>query len=317
LNAVLLPFTDLKVFPICLGTVPLGSTLNRAESFRLLDAYLEAGGNFIDTAKVYSDWLPGERSTSETTIGAWLAGNGSRGRVILSTKGGHPDLTSMSVPRLSPAEIVGDLESSLRRLGTGTIDLYWLHRDDPARPVGEMLETLAAQARAGKIRYYGCSNWSAARLREAQAYAQQHNLPGFAANQMLWSLAAIEPGLVMDKTLAFMDEAMHQYHRESGLAAIPYTSQANGLFSKLTDGRQTLEKAGMFNTPRNARRLERIHTLAQQTGLSLTQIVLGYLTAQPFVTVPIIGPRTGAQLADSLTALQARLTAEQVLFLEA
>jgi aryl-alcohol dehydrogenase-like predicted oxidoreductase len=317
LNAVRLPFTDLSVFPICLGSVALGSTMPAPDSFRLLDAYCAAGGNFIDTAKVYADWLPGERSTSENTIGAWLRARGCRDQVILSTKGGHPQPPDMHISRLSPAEIVGDLESSLRRLGTGTIDIYWLHRDDVSRPVGELLETLAAQARAGKIRYYGCSNWKTGRIREAQDYAVRHDLPGFSANQMQWSLAEIVPANMPDQTLAPMDEAMHQFHRESGLAAIPFTSQAGGLFSKLADGRLSLEASGQYASPRNARRLERIRELARQTGLSITQLVLGYLTAQPFVTVPIIGPKSLAQLADSLTAAEVKLTPQQVTFLEA
>jgi len=317
LNAIQLPATDLTVFPICLGTVVLGSEMSLADSFRLLDAYRAAGGNFIDTARVYANWLPGERSTSEKAIGAWLRARGGRDPLVLSTKGGHPDLASMQVGRLSPDEIVDDLEASLSHLGVDTIDLYWLHRDDPARPVAEMLETLAAQVRLGKIRYYACSNWKTGRIREAQAYALGHGLPGFAANQMLWSLAAVEPEHFSDPTIAHMDESMHAFHRESGLAAIPFTAQAGGLFNKLADGRRTLETAGPYNTPRNLQRLERIRALAQQTGLSISQIVLGYLTAQPFVTVPIIGPKSLAQLADSLTAVAVRLSPEQVLFLEA
>jgi aryl-alcohol dehydrogenase-like predicted oxidoreductase len=317
LNAVQLPSTDLTVFPICLGTVVLGSEMSLADSFRLLDAYRAAGGNFIDSAKVYADWLPGERSTSEKAIGAWLRARGRSDGVILSTKGAHPELASMQVSRLSPAEIVSDLEASLRHLAVDTIDLYWLHRDDPARPVAEVLETLAAQVRQGKIRYYACSNWKTGRIREAQAYALHHGLPGFAANQMLWSLAAVDPARLPDQTIAYMDESMHAYHHESGLAAIPFTAQAGGLFTKLADGRRTLETAGPYNTPRNQQRLERIRALAQQTGLSISQIVLGYLTAQPFVTVPIIGPKSLAQLADSLSAVEVRLTAEQLLFLEA
>lgn len=317
MNAIELPFTDLAVYPICLGTVVFGSEMPQAEAFRLMDAYRAAGGNFIDTAKVYADWLPGERSTSEKAVGAWLRQRGCRDQVVLATKGGHPDLDAMDIPRLSPPEIVEDLEASLRHLDVETIDIYWLHRDDPTRPVGDMLETLAAQVLAGKIRYYGCSNWSGERLRAAQAYALQNGLPGFSANQMLWSLAAVAPDQVKDPTLAWMDEPMHAFHRDSGLAAIPYSAQAGGLFSKLADGRLTLETAGSYAHPRNLQRLEAVRALAAQTGLSITQIVLGYLLSQPFVTVPIIGPKSLAQLTDSLTAAEVRFTLEQVRLLEA
>lgn len=315
MNLVALPFTDLEVAPICLGCGPLGSTLDQAESLRLLDAYASEGGNFIDTAKVYADWLPGERSISEKTIGAWLRQRGNRKRIVLATKGAHPDLAAMHIPRMSPAEITGDLEASLRHLGVETIDLYWLHRDDPSRPVAEILETLAAQARAGKIRYYGCSNWQTARIREAQAYALAHGLPAFAANQMMWSLAEVNPAGLSDSTMAPMNEAMYAFHQESGLAAVPFSAQAGGFFSKLLDGRASLDAPGPYRAPRNRERLARVRQLAAESGLSVTQIVLGYLRGQPFVTVPIIGPKSLAQLADSLSAADVRLTSQQIAFL--
>jgi aryl-alcohol dehydrogenase-like predicted oxidoreductase len=315
LNPVALPFTDLEVSPICLGCGPLGSTLDRAASFRLLDAYAAAGGNFIDTAKVYADWLPGERSVSEKTIGTWLRQRGNRTRVIVATKGAHPDLATMHIPRMSPAEITGDLEASLRHLGVETIDLYWLHRDDPSRPVAEILETLAAQVLSGKIRYYGCSNWQTGRIREAQAYALAHGLPAFAANQMMWSLAAVNPDGPGDPTLAPMNSVMSAFHQETGLAAVPFSAQAGGFFSKLIAGRASLDAPGPYRNSRNRERLARICQLVEETGLSVTQIVLGYLRGQPFVTVPIIGPQSLAQLADSLTAADVRLTPQQIAFL--
>ena len=323
MDLVRLSHCDLSVFPLCLGGVPLGSTLDRGESFRLLDAYLAAGGNFIDTAKVYADWLPIEPSVSEKTIGEWLRQRGNRARVVISTKGAHPDLAAMHIPRLSPAEITADLHASLQHLGVETIDLYWLHRDDPARPVGEILETLSQQVQAGKIRCFGCSNWKTERIREAQQYAAAHDLPGFTGNQMMWSLAAADPSRLADKTLALMDPAMWRFHLESGLAAVPYTSQAGGYFTKLAENRvgspvggRVTNTGNPYDTPQNRSRLERIREIGEQSGLSITQIVLGYLRSQPFTTVPIVGPKTLAQLQDCLTAVEVQLSPEQVALLE-
>jgi len=155
-----IPNTDLKPSVICLGTGDVGGALDQQTSFRLLDAYLDLGGTLIDTASVYTDWLPGERSASEKTIGRWLSHRGGRDRILLATKGGHPRLTSMDVPRLSRQEIVQDLEASLRNLHTEVIDLYWLHRDDPTRPVSEIVNVLYDQVQAGKVRYVG---WRARR----------------------------------------------------------------------------------------------------------------------------------------------------------
>ncbi len=323
MNRLRLPHSALEVFPISMGSTALGSTIDRTGSFRLLDAYAAAGGNFIDTAAVYANWLPIERSISEKTIGAWMSERRNRARLVISTKGAHPELATMHISRLSPAEITADLEASLAHLQVETIDFYWLHRDDPARPVAEILETLAAQVKAGKIRCFGCSNWHTPRIREAQTYAQAHGLPGFSGNQMMWALAAVDPDRLADKTMAIMDEEMREYHRENGMLAMPYTSQAGGYFSKLAEGRvsnpaggRVTNTANPYNIPRNHARLERIRQLAVQTGLSITQIVLGYLRSQPFTTVPIIGPKTLAQLEDSLTAAEVQLTPEQLVFLE-
>ena len=323
MDLVRLPHSELNIYPICLGSGPLGSTIDRSDSFRMLDTYLAAGGNFIDTAKVYADWLPIERSISEKTIGEWLRQRGNRSQVVLSTKGAHPDLATMHISRVSPADITGDLNASLEHLGVETIDIYWLHRDDPTRPVSEILETLAGQVQAGKIRYFGCSNWKTERIRESQAYAAAHGLPGFSGNQMMWSLAAADPSRLADKTMALMDPVMWRYHLESGLAAIPYTSQGGGYFTKLAENRVNNPAGGRvtnagnpYDTPQNHTRLERIRQISAQSGLSITQIVLGYLRAQPFTTVPIVGPKSLAQLNDCLTAAEVRLTPEQVAFLE-
>ncbi len=154
-----IPNTDLAVAAICMGTTFIGSTIDHHQSFDLLDLYAESGGNFVDTASVYANWLAGEKHQSEKTVGRWLADRGLRDRIVLATKGAHPDMATMDVPRMSRAEIEDDLNTSLINLQTDVIDLYWLHRDDPSRPVEEILATLNAQVQAGKIRYFGCSNW--------------------------------------------------------------------------------------------------------------------------------------------------------------
>jgi aryl-alcohol dehydrogenase-like predicted oxidoreductase len=141
--------------------------VNRDDSFALLDAFVEQGGTFLDTAHVYANWAPGPRSISEKTIGAWLKATGTRDRLLIATKGGHPAPGHEPGSRLSPSDIVGDLDESLDFLGVERVDLYWLHRDDPNRPVGAMLEVVNEQARLGKIRHVGCSNWRPRRIRAA------------------------------------------------------------------------------------------------------------------------------------------------------
>lgn len=313
-----IPNTDLSPAVLCLGTGEMGATIPPDAAFDLLDQYAAAGGNFIDTAKIYNDWVPGETSRSEKVIGAWLQARGSRQQVILATKGAHPTLDHMDIPRLSPAEIIADLEASLRHLQVNVIDLYWLHRDDPSRPVDEIVDTLYAQAQAGKLRYYGCSNWTTARIQAAQAYAARRGIPGFAAVQNLWNLACVNPAGVGDPTLVVMDDALWKYQRETQLAAVPFTSQAGGLFQKLESGLPDALSdglRGMYLNPETLARFERVQALKTRAGLTTSQVVLAYLTAQPFPTFPVIGPHSSRQLADSLTAADVELTAEQLGFL--
>lgn len=314
-----IPRTDLRVAGLCLGTSHLGTAVDRTASFALLDVYYEAGGTFLDTAAVYADWMSEERSVSEKTIGAWLAARRLYGQVVVGTKGAHPDLRTMHIPRLSPKEILGDLERSLRHLGTDRIDLYYLHRDDPGRPVEEIMDTLHGAWRAGHVRYVGCSNWRAERLRQAQAYATREGWPGFVANQALWNAAALNPEARADKTTVPMDADLLAYHRQTGMAAVAYSSQAGGLFQKMAEGRLPAPRPGrpeLYPRGENARRLERIRRIGAEAGLSITQVTLGYLAGHPFPAIPIVGCKTLPHLRDSLTAADTVLSAEQVAYVE-
>ena len=315
MHYVSLPNTDLRVSALCLGSTFIGSEIDRTTSFALLDAFFEAGGTFVDTASVYASWLPGAPHQSEKTIGAWLQRSGRRKDVVLATKGAHPGLATMHVGRMSRAEIEHDLHTSLANLQTEVIDLYWLHRDDSTRPVDEIIEVLEAQVAAGKIRYYGCSNWRVERIAAAQAYAQAHGYTGFVGDQMLWNLAAIGQADLPDQTNVVMDAALWRYHDQHGLAAIPYSAQANGYFHRAaqgTVGQMKTPQRQMYDNAVNRQRAVRVQQVAAAGGFSLTAVVLGYLMAQPFVTVPIIGPRSVVQLQDSLAAADVRLTPEQV-----
>ncbi|GAC1433766.1 MAG: aldo/keto reductase [Chloroflexota bacterium] len=314
---VTLPATDLRVSHICLGTGGLGGAIDREASCALLDAFVEAGGTFLDTAHVYSDWIPGERHRSEKTIAHWLRTRGRRDRVIIATKGGHPDLATPLVPRLSSQEIAADLDESLDCLGIDTVDLYWLHRDDPERPVGEIMETLHAQVDAGKARYLGCSNWHHERIRMAQAYAVEHGLHPFVASQVFWSLAIPNPGAFPGDHV-LMDGEAAAYYAGANLAVVAYTSQARGFFTKAsTLGRDALkpELRRDFENERTLGRLARAEDLARRLGTSVSAVVLAYLTAQPFVSVPIIGPLSLDHLRDSLEGADLILTPEMLRYL--
>jgi aryl-alcohol dehydrogenase-like predicted oxidoreductase len=199
------------------------------------------------------------------------------------------------------------------------IDLYYLHRDDRTRPVEEIMETLHDLVEVGKLRYVACSNWCADRIAAAQAYAAAQGFRGFVADQMLWNLAVTDPSAVSGQGVVVMDEALHRLHAETEMAAVPFSSQAGGLFQKLASGGPDMVKQGLRRTyplGKNLRRFERMQSLAAETGLTISQIVLGYLLAQPFVTVPIVGCKSQAHLRDTMDAAEASLSGEQVAYLQ-
>ncbi len=312
--------TDLKPSIICLGTAPFGSTLNENDSLSLLDEFIDLGGNFVDTAHVYANWLPIEKSISEKTIGKWLKERNIRDKIILGTKGAHPELSKMHIPRLSHDEIVKDLDESLQYLRTDYIDLYWLHRDDINRPVEDILETLNEQVKIGKIRYFGCSNWRPSRIKEALEYCAKYNLKSFVANQMMWSFAISNEEVIEDKTLVLMNKDGFKLHSETKLAAIPYSSQARGFFSKAyTYGLDNItgELRNIYFNKENIERFKRLKKLSKELSKSIGQLSLAYLTSQKsFLTIPIIGSHTKEQLIDSMGAGDFVLNQEEMDFLE-
>ncbi|PQV65249.1 putative oxidoreductase [Abditibacterium utsteinense] len=314
MNFLNLPRTDLHVSTLCFGTADLGASVDEAQSFELLDQFFEAGGNFLDSAAVYADWTPAGKGSSEKLIGKWRKTR--QIEAVIATKGAHPELASMNVSRLSKAEIEADVDASLRNLGAETLDLFYLHRDDVTVDVEEILGCLEELVRAGKIRYYACSNWKWERIEAFQNAAKARGAAGFVASQPLWSLALADLNQG-DQTLQQMTAPMRDFHARTQFPAIPYSSQANGYFNKLAEKRElppTYEGAAVRAA--NHAQFLNIKELARHSDFSITQIVLGYLLSQPFFVVPIIGCKSAAQLEDSLSAAEVRLTSAQLAILQ-
>lgn len=306
MNKILLTGTNLSVSPLSLGTVNYGSKTTEADAFYQMDAYLDAGGNFIDTASVYGCFPPStEMHASEKTVGRWLKDRRVRDKVVLSTKGGHPfaDDPSFTI-RLHRDELFSDVEKSLKNLNTDVIDMYFLHRDDAAMPVGEILETLEEIKKQGKIRYYAFSNWTLPRAMEAQAYAAAHGFAGFSMNQLMWSLAHIVKEEIADKTLVPMDKATYDWHLKTGLSAMAYRSVAKGYFEKRSKGEPMRgDLITTYNSKINDDIFEALKELNGQTGLPMTTLSLLYFISQPFPSVAIASFTSRRQLLEGLTAL--------------
>ena len=299
--------SDLTVFPLALGGNVFGWTADEAQSFAVLDAFLAAGGDFVDTADVYSAWAPGNSGgESETVIGRWLAARGNRADVVIATKvSQHPEFQG-----LSAANIAAATEASLRRLGTDHIDLLYTHFDDGTTPVEEIITALDALVRAGKVRHIAASNISPARLTASLDFSDREGLARYVAVQPHYNLVSrgTYEGELADVT------ARH------GLAAVPYYALASGfLTGKYRLGGAAVDSvraggaAKHLETPRGLKVLEALDTVAAAHDAEVATVALAWLLAQPTVAAPIASARTVEQLpalvaVADLTLSEAELT---------
>lgn len=317
LKTLNLPGTDLQVSQLCLGTNMFGSAMPQEKAGELLEAFIAGGGNFIDTAHSYGDWIPGiPAAASERTLGVLLKGR-PRESFVIATKGCEFDYRKGDYAlRVTPAHLESDLMGSLEVLGLDFIDLYWLHRDDQRQPVKVIVDTLIGHQQAGRIRYFGCSNWSVPRIEEAQQYAASVGHPGFVACQPMWGLA--EPDRKAMTTLApggYYEDGYQALHAK-GLTMIPYSGQSRGIFSKLAAGvvRESLPRdvAALYYHDANLRKLPVVQSVAAAHGDSINDVVLAYLTSQPHTTIPIIGCSSVSQLQQSIAACNLQLSGEEL-----
>lgn len=309
MNNVLLKDTSLTVSRICLGTVHYGTAVDEISAEAQLNLFAKNGGNFIDTAHIYGDWVPGPQGRSERVIGAWLKKTGLRHKMVLSTKGAHPDLADIHTSRATPKDIRKDLEESLRYLNTDFIDLYFYHRDNPAIPAEELLGVLEQARTEGKIRYYGCSNWPLARIRQVRRQA----FPGFVCNQIMYSLADINAYNISDKTLVLMDRDTYNHHASTGLNVMAYTSLAKGYFTKKAAGQPiAAQTAKWYSNPSNERIFAELTRKAHSLHCSFSELELAFLMHQDFVTVPIVSFSNPEQLEQGIKSCDLTLDRETV-----
>ncbi|GAA2204867.1 aldo/keto reductase [Nonomuraea monospora] len=298
--------TDLSVFPISLGTNVFGWTADKETSFAILDAYVEGGGNFLDTADVYPYWATGE-STSEMIIGEWLAARRNRDSIVLATKVGMLE----GVAGLAPATIKTAVEDSLRRLRTDYIDLYWAHVDDHDTPLVESLAAFDALVREGKVRHVGASNYSAPRLAEALKLSDAEGLARYVALQQPYNL--VERG--------YEGELREVVARE-GLSSVPYFGLARGFLTGKyapgvdVDSPRAGKAAEYLETAHGPRTVAALNSLAQERGVAPASVALAWVAAQPTVTAPIASARDLEQLRPLMEAAALTLSEEELAVLD-
>ncbi len=313
MKKVVIPNTDLIVSNICLGAGNFGDKLNEEQAYEVLDKYVSAGGNFIDTAQVYCRWVTGDNS-SEQYLGRWLKSRNTYQNVIIATKGAHYHLEDKEkTPRVNKKEVAIDLESSLLTMGLDCIDLYYLHRDDPQKPVEEIVDFCEEFVKEGKIRYYAFSNWDLHRASSALEYAKSTGKNGFVALSNQYSLAYVEKenNMNQDKTISLTDMEYLSWHTKTQIPLIPYTSIANGFYEKLQksgayrDGNlhQKILKESMsekmikaFINPCNLRRYEILEKLRKDYNYTMIELSLAYLTNHSAPIIPVVSVRNTLQL---------------------
>jgi predicted dehydrogenase/aryl-alcohol dehydrogenase-like predicted oxidoreductase len=269
----------------------------------MFDDFVERGGNAFDTAYRYGDGL------MEQLFGQWIANRGLRDQVVIIGKGAH-------TPHCDPGSLVQQLEESLDRLQTGYVDLYLMHRDNPDIPVGEFVDVLDEQARLGRMRAFGASNWSVARYEEALDYSDAHGKQRFAALSNNFGLA--HPlDLPWAGCRDVTDPADREWLERTHTTLLPWSSQARGFFAR-ADRADTsdAELVTCFYSDDNFERLARTRQVASELGVEPTAVALAYVLAQPFPTFPLFGPRSIDETRTSMPGLEIELTDAQVRWLD-
>ncbi|WP_330339075.1 aldo/keto reductase [Streptomyces sp. NBC_00557] len=297
--------SGLEVFPLCLGGNVFGWTADEETSFAVLDAYAEAGGNFIDTADSYTAWIEGHKGgESETVLGKWIKSRGNRDRVVVATKvSQHPEYQG-----LSAANIKAAADASLRRLDTDYIDLYYTHFDKPEIPVEEIIGALDELVRAGKVRHIAASNISPERLKASLDFSDREGLARYVALQPHYNLVSRDT----------YEGPLQDLVAEQGLAAVPYFSLAAGFLTgkyrpgTKVDSARAGRAQGYADSERGQKVLAALDEIAAAHEAPVATVALAWLAAQPTVTAPIASARTVEQLPALLAVVDLKLTEKEV-----
>ncbi len=293
-----IPKTELVVHPLCLGTNIFGSNADAAQSHAVLDSYAAHNGNFIDTADLYNQWVPGHiGGESERIIGSWMKARGNRAAMVIATK-----VAKMDGRRgLSAQNIFTACDESLDRLQSDYIDLYYSHEDDASIPLEETLGAYAQLIAAGKVRYIAASNFTATRLRESIQYSKANNIPAYIAVQDLYNL--------LDRST--YEAEMADAVQDLGISNIPFYGIARGfLTGKYRPGIEEVESkraagARVYATDKNFAIIAAMDEIsANHNDAPLSAIALAWLRAQPTVSTPIASARTVAQLEEIVQIIE-------------
>jgi aryl-alcohol dehydrogenase-like predicted oxidoreductase len=304
---ITIPETDLVVHQLCLGTNVFGWSADEPESQAVLDAYRSHGGNFVDTADMYSAWKEGNvGGESETIIGNWMAKNGNRNEMVVATKVAKLPTR----PGLHPDNIIAACNDSLKRLQSDHIDIYYAHHDDPTVPLEDVLGAFAQLIAEGKVRYIAASQYTGKRLQEALNISAKHNLPSYIALQDQYNLVSRNP----------FESEQQPVLAANNISAIPFYGLARGFLSgKYREGKvvESVRAEGVkeFATPKGYATLAVMDQIARDHNCSVSAVSLAWLRSNPQLSTPIASARTVEQLEEIVQIIE--LTADEVASLNA
>ncbi|MCD8095234.1 MAG: aldo/keto reductase [Ruminococcus sp.] len=306
-----------KLPAIAFGTAGIERMDNDEHYFELLDAYFDNGGRCLDTARVYCDWIDGGKDASETVIGRWLNERKCRDEMLICTKGGHPVMGHMDMSRLSREDLEYDLERSLKCLDVDYVDVYFLHRDDERIPVSEIMPILNDFYQSGRVHFLGASNWTSARIEEANRFALENGMEPFRVSEINYSLAHCSTDTFGDPTVVCMNLREFKWYQRNEFPVMAYCPQAKGFFVKLARGESMKRMAeGQFTSTANLARLARVKQLSERDGISPAVIPLGYLNSQPFFVCSVISASKAVQIEENMQAQDLKFDHKTIAFLE-
>jgi aryl-alcohol dehydrogenase-like predicted oxidoreductase len=295
--------TDLTIYPLCLGGNVFGYSADKENSEAVLTFYADNGGNFIDTADMYSQWAPGHiGGESETIIGNWIKKRSNRSQMIIATKVGKLD----TKPGLSPSNIISACEDSLKRLGSDYIDIYYSHQDDLDTPIEQTLGAYDSLIKSGKVRYIAASNFTHERLQESLDISKELNLASYIASQDQYNLMERDYENSLMSTL-----------KSNGLSQIPFYGLARGfLTGKYRKGKtvQSIRANGVNTSYANDRgwaMIEKLDQVAKDKNTSIAAVALAWLRAQPTVSAPIASATMLDQIKEIMPLIE--LSASEIL----
>jgi aryl-alcohol dehydrogenase-like predicted oxidoreductase len=305
LKTVPLGHTGVEVSALCLGAMFFGTRNDQATSYRILDAYLDAGGSFIDTANIYAWWVDGfHGGESETLLGKWMRERGNRSKLFVASKVGfgYPGVEV----GLRAKVIEDECDKSLKQMQVDSIDLYYAHVDDRNTPLEETIEAFDRLVKAGKVRYVGASNYTAWRMEQAHWISQVNEWTPFCCIQQHYTYLPLRPGTTVSPQ-AFANADLHDYCRYSGTTLLAYSVLQAGAYT-----RPDKSFAPKYVSTDNDQRLTTLRAVADEIGGTVNQVILCWMMQSSPSVLPLIAASDEAQLQDNLGALAIELSQEQM-----